>query len=356
MRAAGALVLGVGMLVGAARAPVSTAPPRGQGTVARPKARVEAVIGSLAWSPDGGVVVSAADDGTILVHDAASGRSLRRWETNTRGATHVWFTASGERLLSVGDDWRARVWEVQSGLLERTAPPPRTVKVSLPLLQPFAHSADGTRFASSRESWTRPTGDVVIVDAQTGRQESRLHTTGSDVSALAFSTDGARLAAVVTGSHGASAEGMDETLWLWELGADPRLLARSAISSAGILELAFSPDGRSLAAGGGTVGGGEVHLWEIPSLRLARRWTFDSDAVYALAFSPDGTTLFAAGRFTPVRAWSRSTGRLRHRFPRIADSVVSLAVSPDGTFLAQGSGWRDTQVALWDLTTFARVW
>src|SRR5262245_1465432 len=76
----------------------------------------------------------------------------------------------------------------------------------------------------------------------------------------------------------------------------------------GLNAMAFSPDGRSLAALG--YQDGCISLWEVPSGRLLRKWDADdADRCGEMAFSPCGRFL-AAGSNDGLRLWDPHTGRL----------------------------------------------
>ncbi|MDI6407686.1 DNA-binding protein [Streptomyces albus] len=99
--------------------------------------------------------------------------------------------------------------------------------------------------------------------------------------------------------------------------------------------LAFSPDGRVLAAGDGS---GRVTLWDGRGRRslglLAgtyREAGGSTEPVTALAFSPDGGTLAVAGRQGTVRLWDTAAHQpLGGPLPTGRDHAVALAFSPDG--------------------------
>jgi WD40 repeat protein len=127
--------------------------------------------------------------------------------------------------------------------------------------------------------------------------------------------------------------------------------------------LAFSPDGRRLAAVGAPGPGppreAVVTLYdpatgeEVRRLRGGKevRWepafTPDDRQPLALAFSPDGGRLALGGPSDVLRVWDLAGGREREFSPLQASSALTgVAFSPDGRRLA--SVGYDGRVQLWD--------
>lgn len=128
------------------------------------------------------------------------------------------------------------------------------------------------------------------------------------------------------------------------------------------LTLAFSPDGKTLAAGGHrTRNQNQVWLWEaatgneLPSPPMGRRY----DSVHRLVFSPDGKTLATSGdRDDTVRFWDLAAGM--EQTP-LGHNGQALAYSPDGKLLAL-EGWdradeknEKSVVRLFDTENFKEV-
>ncbi|MFF8960990.1 hypothetical protein [Streptomyces sp. NPDC014894] len=149
--------------------------------------------------------------------------------------------------------------------------------------------------------------------------------------AVAYAPDGRSLVLAVLAPDGPA--------YLW----DPRRRTpTSVLRGAGGHALAFSPDGGLLV----TSAGRSRRLPSGPAAEGAR----DIGSGVSLAFSPDGRYLAAGELSGRVTLWD---GRLRRRLgeltaqgPGAASSVMSLAFSPDARLLAVGSG--DGTLRIWD--------
>jgi WD40 repeat protein len=147
---------------------------------------------------------------------------------------------------------------------------------------------------------------------------------------VAFSPDGKTLAA----ARGGRAVLLDRATG--RVGAT--LLRPDAIRAA-----AFSPDGHTLALGDW---GGAVTLWEAPWAAPKAELAARQGAVWSLAFSPDGRTLAAGATRPEVVLWDVPGRRERRRLAGHDNAVMAVAFSPDGKTLASAS--LDTSVRLWD--------
>jgi WD40 repeat protein len=129
-------------------------------------------------------------------------------------------------------------------------------------------------------------------------------------------------------------------LW-WLVRGEPRGVSGTAANPTVVT---YAPDGGRVAVAGWN---GVVEIWDATAMQVARRITSaDPQNLNDLAFSPDGRWLAAAGG-TSVLVWDASTGALLFRLEGHDERVWSVAFSPDGRLLATGSA--DRTIRLWTL-------
>lgn len=153
------------------------------------------------------------------------------------------------------------------------------------------------------------------------------------VAAVAFSPDGKLLAAGVYGR-----------VTVWDLAAAKPLKTLTNVLGA-VNDLKFSSDGKLLAVAGGQPSArGDLRLFDTTDWKLVASLGGHLDTVSGVAFSPDGSKLASASFDKTVRLWDVKTGRVLHTFTGHSDFVYAVAFSPDGTWYATASKDRTARV------------
>ncbi len=193
-----------------------------------------------------------------------------------------------------------------------------------------------------------PSSDVVsrVVSTENTPLSSPLADSATGVSAVAFSPDGRTLAA---GSY-------NGTVRLWDV-SDParsRVLSQPLTHTLTVYSLAFSPDGRILADGDAD---GILWLWDVSDPahpRVLSKPEASGLPIFSVAFSPDGRTLAFGGIDGTILLWDVSDP-LHPRRLGLADrgggNIYALAFSRAGHMLASGDAGGVIQ--LWDVSDTA---
>jgi WD40 repeat protein len=67
-------------------------------------------VNSAVFSPDGTMVLTAADDGTVILWDAKTGQEMRRFVGHTAGIRAVAISPDSKYVATASDDKTVRVW------------------------------------------------------------------------------------------------------------------------------------------------------------------------------------------------------------------------------------------------------
>lgn len=285
-------------------------------------------VHGLAFSPDSRRLASSSADTTVMLWDVTTGAPPSTLTGHTGKVFGVAWSQDGSQLASASEDSTVILWKPDASAFGATLPMDAGVVMSL------AYSPDGHRLAAGSGK-----GELVTWDmGNYGRVV--LHAHDDIVSSIAFNADNTLLA---SGSW-------DHTVKLWAAnagaGAAPLKVFRHGSK---VTCVAFSPDGALLAAADGD----GVSLLDVHSGSIVAQLPADQAQDLALAFSPDRASLAIGNANGKIVLYDLRNGAymLSRELSTGHAAVSNLAFSRDGTRLA-AADWDGTVLA-WNTATYA---
>jgi WD40 repeat protein len=299
-------------------------------------AHSRAVYG-LAFHPRGDQLASEGADLAVKLWDVGSDRESATLKGHQSPALTMAFAPQGRWLAAGGEDGRITLWRTDTHRLVGEVPAHAGPITSL------AFRPDGRLLASASHDRTVKLWEVHFEETEKlpARAEVRkelknlseqrtLSGHEGTVYGVSFSPDGQTLLSA----------GHDGRSLIWNVATGEQ--EHQHRHSAGPMYCtAIDPQGARVAIGG--------YELAISSLGLEEMTLLEDDQqreVLSVAFSPDGRRLAAAGRDGAVRIWNAASGRLVALMPRHHLRVTSLAYSPAGDRIASAS-W-DGSIIVWD--------
>jgi WD40 repeat protein len=302
-------------------------PPNPQGKLLRTLEGHTDAVHSVAFSPDGHTLASAADN--VRIWDLATGKMLRAFRGHAYRVDSVAFSPDGRTLASGGDDNIIKLFDPTTG------DAPRTLRGHAWWVWSTAFSPDGRTLASGSGDNT-----VKLWDLATGQTLRTLKGPNHAVLSVAFSPDGRTLASGNFDNTGST----DHLINLWDVATG---LERHSMRghTGSVFSVAFSPDSRTLASASTD---NTIKLWDASTGQELLTLRGHTSSISSVAFSPDGRTLASASDDKTIRLWNAVNGQQLLTLRGHSGEVFSVAFSPDGNTLASGS--YDKSVKLWDVS------
>jgi WD40 repeat protein len=291
----------------------------------------------LLFSLDGDTLVSTSLDGTVALWDVESATLRETLVGHSGSVQQPVFAPDGETLYTVGHDGTAIAWDIggDRGLERRFR---------------FSHDPVPDENFSGHPGSFSPDGELIALGLK-GRgvrlwlwdgthltpDGPPLQETGGEVKDLAFTPDGRRLAAVT----------LEGEATIWDIESRSLLRGPFTIGGKGGNALSISADGTLLA----TIAKGGVKLWDLATAEPVGTIADDVEGPHErapgdLAFGPTDSTLaivYGGGaEGGTVEIWDAAE---RSRIATLAiegelapgDGYQAIALSPDGHTIATGT-------------------
>jgi WD40 repeat protein/predicted DNA-binding protein (UPF0251 family) len=262
-----------------------------------------------------------------------------------------------------------KIWHAKTGELKQSLGEEKGIYISNLTLSPDRKTAVITAIKFTDEDG-KPSGgsrgtEVRLMDAEKWELKRKVDSDGLDapvmplVHAVAFSPDGKILA-----MGGASPRVKGSCfLKLWDVQKEKLIGGTKETKEAdvdsgfpeAVTSLAFSPDGKLLAAG---CADGKLRLFDGRTGELKKVWDDDVARAWWVVFSPDGKTLVSQSQDKTVKVWDVQTAKVLRTLQGNKASVTAAAFSPDGKLFATGGIVSENdkvtggEVILWDAKTW----
>jgi WD40 repeat protein/tetratricopeptide (TPR) repeat protein/tRNA A-37 threonylcarbamoyl transferase component Bud32 len=285
----------------------------------------EDAVNALSFSPDGGTIVTASENGTARLWQTTTGKAMGKPMMHEGSVETVAFSPDGRITLTGGPADTVRIWDATSGASLGALLPEWE---SISRFSPRNVSPDGRTEVLEQEDQERRR--TRLADAGTGEPFGEPLVHDGFVSSIAFSPDSRT---VLTGSY-------DMTARLWDATTGKPIGTR--LQHGGRVEqVAFSPGGRSVL----TLSTEGAQLWDTAT---GRRLGPAMKVVGSLmggviAFSPDGRTIVAGGHGRHAGLWDFT--ELPDQLNRVAiwvEVATGLRVDKQGEIrVLDSADWKE---------------
>jgi RNA polymerase sigma factor (sigma-70 family) len=301
-------------------------------------------VSSLAFTPDGGTLISGGADGMIGIWDVATGKSRHflpsvRWGS----VTGVALVPGGSTFVSGGQDGLIRLQDWRTGKEIRRFGFDADEKQQFTGLRVSGGKTVISQVYTGFHSWDLATGKLLRSFPRQG---------STDLPSL--TADGKHFISIKRGTRIDDDKSVQpdgsSTVEVREIASGRLLFTRRETDSWGSVSL-LTADGRLLIQRIWRKNP-TIRLWELATgkerLRIVSREKGEPFYYDHIALSPDGRILATARHDNTLQFWDLFTGKELLRHSGYLESVYTMTFSPNGKFLA--TGHDNGAILVWDVS------
>ncbi|KIJ66844.1 hypothetical protein HYDPIDRAFT_26261 [Hydnomerulius pinastri MD-312] len=281
-------------------------------------------ITSVAFLPDGKLIVTGSLDGTVRVRGMTDGQEVGKVIDHGSAVWAIAVSEDGKRLASGGGTSGVVVWDMESR--EKVV---QGKGIAIDGIRSLSFSPDAKRLAIGSDAkvvrvWDTVTGTTFPIPfiGHSG-----------PVFCVAFSPNGERIASCD-----------EEVIIVWDSQtARYKGLIRLEVSS-----IAWTPDGEQLVA---ACADNSIHIFSSSNNSQLAQWKAHTDYIWSIVVSRDGRFIASGSHDTTAKLWD-ATGSYHQIGPALQhdDPVAFVTFSPDAKYLASSSGPDErAKISLWDV-------
>lgn len=320
-------------------------------------------VNDVAYSPDGTTFASAGNDGTVILWAAEAVTPLQIYNDHSTSVEVVKYSDDGSQIISVSNSGQVIVFDTASyGARTLLNNETNTVSADYDSLNQrvVLGAADGVIQVYSAIDgeliWQEDLHDDIVTDLAFSYDRLRLVSSSADGGVIHWDAATGTIVNTFDGysaingvdAHPARSRilsaGADGVMRLWDLRNAQEIDQYAGHTEATIA--VYGPDDLTVLSGSAD---GTLRLWNTVTGLTIQEFVGHTDRVSDIVMTSDGSRAISASWDNTLIIWDAASGQPLHILAGHTSRVQTLAISPDDTWVISGA--TDGEVIVWDVAT-----